>query len=369
MTKITPEDSSLNGLSSERTISSLRLQNYRSYSDFAVELSPGVNIVVGQNASGKTNLLEAILLICGDKPYRASIVDTVKYGQDWARIDSQSQGNSRVLKIIKNQDIVDKTFDLNGKIKKRLNFEEKLPVVLFEPEHMRLLTGSPELRRTFVDDILAETDPVYGSLLASYKRTLIQRNKLLKQPLNIAKQQIFVWNVRLSELAGLVVEKRLDLIKQLNEQASDIYSQIANHKTVVKLVYETKVNTKNYQTDMLHKLEKNIDQDFMRGFTGYGPHREDIIVYIRNQPASISASRGETRTLVLTLKILEKKLIEKYRNVKPIILLDDVFSELDGARRKSLTGYLKDYQTIITTTDADLISKNFAQHTNLISLV
>jgi len=182
--------SMVNGLSSERTISSLRLQNYRSYSDFAVELTPGVNIVVGQNASGKTNLLEAVLLICGDKPYRASIVDTVKNGEDWARIDSQSQGNSRVLKIVNNQDTVDKTFDLNGKIKKRLNFEEKLPVVLFEPEHMRLLTGSPDLRRTFVDDILAETDSVYGSLLASYKRTLIQRNKLLKQPQTLLKNKI-----------------------------------------------------------------------------------------------------------------------------------------------------------------------------------
>lgn len=350
------------------TISSLRLQNFRSYDDFAVELSPGVNIVVGPNASGKTNLLEAVLLISGIKPYRTNFVNTIKNGKQWARIDSQYSGNRRTLKLQTKDEKIDKTFELNSNIKKRLNFEEKLPVVLFEPEHMRLLTGSPELRRVFIDDILCETSIGYERLLGSYKRALLQRNKLLKSPPIYANNQLFAWNIRLSELAGKVVEQRLGLIDNLNTKISDIYSQIADKKTNISITYHSSISTVNYESNLLHKLEKTTDLDFIRGYTAYGPHREDILVNIRNQPADITASRGETRTLVLSLKILEKQLIEKTRNVKPIVLLDDVFSELDGSRRKSLTGYLKDYQTIITTTDADVISKNFAQHTNLISV-
>jgi DNA replication and repair protein RecF len=350
------------------TISSLRLVNFRSYSDFAIELSDGVNIIVGPNASGKTNLLESILLISGLKPYRANIIDTINTNHNWARIESIYGSNNRILKIKKADDKASKVYELNSNTKTRLNFEEKLPVVLFEPEHMRLLTGSPELRRQFVDNILSEIDKSYSKLLGEYKRSLLQRNKLLKQPIPAINQQIFAWNVRLCELAGKIVIKRLELIDKLNNKISNIYSQIANKTTKVNLLYESSVNLINYETTLLSKLEQNLQLDTLRGYTAYGPHRDDLSVFLRQQPAGITASRGETRTLVLSLKILEKQLIEEYRNIKPIVLLDDVFSELDGLRRKSLTGYLKDYQTIITTTDADVISKNFAQHTNLISL-
>ncbi len=349
-------------------ISSLRLQNFRSYIDFAVELSPGVNIVVGPNASGKTNLLESVLLISGLKPYRANIIDTINNNCDWARIDSVYSGSSRILKIKKISDKSEKIYELNSKTKKRLNFEDKLPVVLFEPEHMRLLTGSPDLRRVFIDNILSETDKHYDKLLAEYKRALLQRNRLLKQSPESIKHQIFVWNIRLCKIAGDIVTKRIKLIDDLNVKISDIYSQIADSKTNIELIYKTNINIYNYETSLLNKLEQNIQLDTLRGFTTYGPHRDDLGVFIRQQPADVTASRGETRTLVLSLKILEKQLIEQFRSIKPIVLLDDVFSELDGARRKSLTGYLKDYQTIITTTDADVISKNFAQNTNLIGL-
>ncbi|MCA9350759.1 DNA replication and repair protein RecF [Candidatus Saccharibacteria bacterium] len=353
--------------SRKKSISSLRLQNFRSYNDFAVELSSGVNIIIGPNASGKTNLLESVLLVSGVKSYRASAGDVISFGAEWARIDCQIDGGSRILKITNAGDKLSKVYELNTKSKKRLNFEDKLPLVLFEPEHMRLLTGSPELRRTFLDELLTETSPSYSKELNGYKRALMQRNKLLKSNYQDS-DQLFVWNIRLSELAGQIVSARLTAINDINEQITDIYSQISDKKTAIKLSYLSKINLKNYQSDMLRQLEKNTELDFLRGFTGVGPHREDVAVDIRNQPASVAASRGETRTLVLSLKVIEKQFLEAARGAKPIILLDDVFSELDGSRRKSLTKYLDDYQTIITTTDADVISKNFAQHTNLIGL-
>lgn len=350
------------------TLTTLRLQQFRSYTDFAVELSPAVNIVVGPNASGKTNLLESLLIISGVSSYRASYGDVVGRDFDWARIDVSTPNGYRVVKLTKKGELTERLYELNATPKKRLGFTDCLPVVLFEPEHMRLLTGSPDLRREFFDDILSETAPESRSLKNHYKRALAQRNRLLKSDPATVHAQIFAWNVRLSELAGKIVSARLKLITELNKHLSVIYSELANEQTNVFLQYQTDIPVDNYESALLHKLEKSVEKDLLRGFTAYGPHREDILVFIREQPADVTASRGETRTLVLSLKLLELKILEEARQQKPLILLDDVFSELDGSRRKALTRYLQDYQTIITTTDADVIIKEFAQASNLISL-
>jgi DNA replication and repair protein RecF len=353
---------------SSSVLTSLRLQQFRSYPDFAVELSPAVNIVVGPNASGKTNLLESLLVLSGVSSYRAGYSDLVGRDYDWARIDAVTPNGSRVVKLTKKGELTERLYELNDTPRKRLGFADCLPVVLFEPEHMRLLTGSPDLRREFFDDILAETEPGFSSLKNHYKRTLAQRNRLLKNDTRAVQNQIFAWNVRLSELAGKIVAARLKLITELNKSLQAIYSEIAGEQTNVFLQYDTDLPTEAYESALLHKLEKNIEKDLLRGFTAYGPHREDVLVFIREQPADITASRGETRTLVLSLKLLELKILEQVRQQKPLILLDDVFSELDGSRRKALTRYLQDYQTVITTTDADVVMKEFAQASNLISL-
>jgi DNA replication and repair protein RecF len=346
---------------------SLRLQNFRSYKDFAVELSPNVNIVVGPNASGKTNLLESMLIICGVSSFRAAYQDVIYKKAKWSRIDANYFDGARIVKLVLDGDKLEKIYEINEKPKKRLNFDDLIPVVLFEPEDMRLLTGSPDLRREFFDAILTETRPEFSSLKNRYKRTLAQRNNLLKQHPNTINKQIFAWNVRLSELAGKIVALRVELIKDFKDLGA-IYSKIANAKTRVTINYQTPLPLATYESSILKKLESNIERDVLAGFTTCGPHREDFAISINNHLADVVASRGETRTLVLSLKLLELSLLEKVRGQKPLILLDDVFSELDGTRRKALTEYLKSYQTIITTTDADIIQKHFAQSTNLISL-
>jgi len=346
----------------------IHLQQFRSYDDFGVELTEGVNIVVGPNASGKTNLLESLLITCGICSYRANYIETIQNGAEWAKIDANFLNGNRIVKLTKNNYLVDRLYEINQKPKKRLNFYDIIPVILFEPDHLRLLTGSPDIRRDFFDAILIETDSEFITNKQKYKRTLAQRNHLLKNnPLNI-NDQIFAWNIRLAELAGKVVQARINLIEEINKQLSNIYGEIAQKPTDVKLKYLSDINTTRYESSLLHKLESNLEKDLNRGFTTYGPHREDVEVLIKNKPANFIASRGETRTLVLSLKLIELKLIELIRDQKPLILLDDVFSELDGARRRSLTQYLNGYQTIITTTDADIIQKQFIQNTNLISL-
>lgn len=349
-------------------ITSLRLQNFRSYNDYAVELSPTVNIVVGPNASGKTNLLESLIILSGNSSFRASYFDVINKNSDWTRIEGIMTNKKRVVKISKKGELVEKVYEINEKSKKRLNFSDILPVVIFEPDNLRLLTGPPDLRRDFFDAILSETKPEFTLLKQNYKRTLMQRNRLLKNDINFVKKQIFVWDIRLSEIAGKIVNFRINLIDEINKQISNIYSEIALAKTNINIKYKTSINPSNYETSLLDKLQKGLELDIIKGYTSYGPHRDDFEISINNRLADTIASRGETRTLVLGLKLIEIERVKKERDQKPLILLDDVFSELDGSRRKALTNYLKDFQTIITTTDADIIQKHFAQNTNLISL-
>ena len=346
---------------------SLRLQNFRSFEDFAVELSPRVNIVVGPNASGKTNLLESLLVVCGHPSYRTSYDNLIKNDKQWSRMDSHGLDETRVVKLKIVNDTVIKTYEINEKPKKRLAFLETIPIVLFEPDDMRLLIGPPEVRREYFDSIIAKTSPSFLDVKSQYKRALAQRNRLLKMPDKLG-QQIFAWNVRLSQLAGKLVEERLKLLQDVNKHLTKTYLRLANSSAELAVGYSTNLDVRSYESSMIKALEKSAELDLARGYTHFGPHREDYLITIEDKPAEVVASRGETRTLVLSLKLIEIKILEEVRKQKPAVLLDDVFSELDGFRRQALTKYLDDYQVIITTTDADVIQKNFAQSTNRISL-
>ena len=346
----------------------IRLQHFRSYSDESLELSDGVNIIVGPNAGGKTTLLEALLLVTRGGSYKAHDIDLIAFDENWARIDAHTNTETRSVKILREGTLAKKQFVIDGRQFARLNQTHSLPVVLFEPDHLQLLTGSPERRRLFLDDLTEQTNPSFSKIRQYYKRALQQRNALLKNSHLATKDQLFVWNIRLSELGGQIARERMKLINDLNEKISNTYSEIADKKHSVRLEYQTRCSTENYDTDLLHKLETKTEIDHARGFTMYGPHRDDMTVILNNHPAQDTASRGETRTLLLALKMRETIILEEARNIRPALLLDDVFSELDGKRRKALTSFLKSYQAFITTTDADVIAKNFAQNSNIIAV-
>ncbi len=345
-------------------ISSIRLQNFRSYNDDSFEFEPGVNIVVGPNASGKTNLLEAVLVLSRGTSFRARDAELIKFDKPWARLDGDFANHKRVVKL----EPPAKTFVIDDKTYKRLSLDKTIPVVLFEPNHLQLMIRGPERRRDYFDDLLERSQPAFKSLAASYKRTLAQRNTLLKRSQRLATQQLFAWNIRLSELGSQIALARQSLVNEINQDISKTYSQIAKHKSAVELRYECQFAADNYASRLLHKLETSVERDFERGFTGSGPHREDFVFYLDGQPADATASRGETRSLLLALKIYELGLIEKARGSRPIFLLDDVFSELDGGRRRALVDRLKKHQTVITTTDADSVLEYFSETQNLIPL-
>lgn len=350
-------------------IFSLRLQNFRSYRDDSFEFIPGVNIIIGPNASGKTNILEGLLYVCQGNSFRAHDKENIRYGASWARVDALTEQNhTRIVKITEKDQRLTKTFTINDESRNRLKPEDSIPVVLFEPNNLQQLTTSPDKRRQFIDGIVSQWDFLFVKLLRDYQRALLQRNRLLKGNIDSIHQSVFAWNIRCSELGGQIVESRQKLINTINQQVSECYTQLSGKTHTVHITYKSSLPINQYASEMLKKLENTLNQDIARGFTGVGPHRDDIEITINDTPLIDHASRGETRTTLLALKVQETRLLEAARGVRPLLLLDDVFSELDGARRKALTSFITDYQTFITTTDADIISKEFTNKTNLISL-
>lgn len=348
-------------------ITDIRLQNFRSYGDAAFEFSPGVNIIVGPNASGKTNLLEAVLVVAHGSSYRAKDQELIEFDKPWTRLDADSDAGQRTIKIVTNPK-PGKTYELNGKAYQRLSLQHALPAVLFEPNHLQLLHGAPDQRRTYLDDLLEQTVVGYGPLRRNYRRTLAQRNALLKRAKRPTNEELFPWNLRLSELGAVIARRRAELGASINARLDITYQDISRSTTSTRLDYLARFPIAHYESHLLHKLEADLPTDIFRGFTAAGPHREDFIVQFNGHAAEETASRGEVRTLVLALKIIELSILEEVRGSRPLLLLDDVFSELDGARRHALTTHLKDYQTFLTTTDADIVQKDFTQAAQIIPL-
>jgi DNA replication and repair protein RecF len=344
-------------------LQTLELTNFRSYKSGLFQFSEGVNIVVGPNASGKTNLLEAIYMMAQGQSFKNDDQATVARDAEWGRIDSTYDNTTRTIKMA--HEPFKKTFLVEDIEKKRLSANDAIPIVLFEPSHLLLFGGEPERRRTYLDDLLSRTDVEYADVLKSYKRTLAQRNKLLKQE-EIQNEHLFAWNVRLSELAGKLVEKRRAYIAELDAQLTDNYRSVSGNDEKLEIHYDSKLNLDHYTSSMLQKLTADYLLDRARGFTGTGPHRDDLSIFINGNDIRTNASRGEARSVVLALKLAELTLIERKADRKPLLLFDDVFSELDGKRRRTLAQTLKNYQTFITTTDADVVIDHFSKSCNII---
>lgn len=345
-------------------ITDVRLRAFRSYPDTTFEFEPGVNIIVGPNASGKTNLLEAILILCRGSSYRAKDQQLVEHGKTWTTITGHYDGHERMFKLQLEGEVSKKEFHIDGTVLHRLMSNRRLPVVMFEPSHLQLLTESPEKRRVFLDDIIEQIDPGFEKARREYKRILAQRNSLLKNA--GSDNQLFVWDIRLSETGARIAAARMAFIKTHTKQLNKLYTTLSQKAQKASLRYDSIVQTTHYGESMLQALKARTALDKERGFTSVGPHRDDIVPLLDNHELMKTGSRGEVRTTLLALKILELAVIEDVLGVKPILLLDDVFSELDGARRRALTTYLQDHQTFITTTDADIVVQHFLDNCNVI---
>lgn len=347
-------------------LTGVRLQNFRSYKDQAFELEPGVNIVVGPNASGKTNLLESLYVAARGKSFRARDVDLIGHRMPWARVDSEGAGTVKRVVKLRRKEAPLKEFEIGPNKHRRLNPDNLLPVVLFTPDDLRLLNGSPVRRREYLDQLIIKLDASRAPTISRYSRALLQRNALLKQA-QPDSDELFVWGVKLGELGGQIAGWRRALIRQINKLAPTAYSQLAGGKWRVKLTYESELPVRDYQHALNRLLQSGRDERV--GHTSAGPHRDDFRLALEGRDSSVTASRGEVRTLVLVLKLAEARLLENLLEQKPLLLLDDVFSELDGKRRQQLAKAVSGYQTLITTTDADAVIEHFGRkRQNVIAL-
>ena len=337
-------------------VSELELANFRSYELARFELHPDVTLVVGPNASGKTNLLESLYVLAVTKSFRAKDRDLVRHGQDFFRVVVRTGEIEYAFGLSTATGVMEKKVTYDGVKRTLVGHVGELQVSLFEPTDLELVSGTPERRRRYLDFLLCQTDRAYLKILQQYRRVLKQRNAVLEGfDVGGVRGQIFAWDVKLAELAVEIQVRRQELLAVLGEFVPLLYADIAGSGEEIEFEYLPSVSG-DYAEQFLETLAHNLTRDLAVGFTTIGPHREDFTVRFKNNDMVAVASRGEVRTVILAMKLAELEYAEQRTGRRPILLLDDVFSELDRGRRGYLMERLVGHQTIITTTDADAVT-------------
>jgi len=323
-------------------IEKLEFKNLRNLEDATLILNESINILYGDNAQGKTNLLEAIYFAAIGRSHRTNnYKELIRFGESEAFI---AASNVKIHLTKNSKEIyVDGT-----KIKKLGELFGNILCVVFSPEDLELLKHGPNLRRKFIDLTLCQLNKLYYYELARYYKILNQRNNLLKKK---DTETIFIWDEQLVSHGEKIMRYREDYIREINELARKTHSEITNDKENLQIIY--KPNAINFK----EKLEKNLERDILTKSTSVGIHRDDIAIYVNDLEAKTYGSQGQQRTASLALKLSSVFYIEKEKGIYPIILLDDVFSELDRNRQKYLLKSLKG-QVIITCTGTETLFTN-----------
>lgn len=318
-------------------LTSVSVQHVRSHKAYRLRLDSWVTILVGKNGTGKTSLLEAVYIALRGSSFRGSDREVVSVGAEWFRIDIEARsGDSKQNRTVKYEPAKTsgkKQFVINDRSYYRLPQAHKYPVVLFEPDDLRLLNGSPTRRRDWIDHSITQYNPQYHTLRLRYERALKQRNNALKQ--QMGGDALFVWNVLLAQYGAQIIAARQQAVTAFNDQLGVQYRKISDIADNVEMMYSF-TDTESIEQLLLSDLAASEARDLALGFTSTGPHRHDISFYFNNQPALTVASRGEVRSIVLALKLLEIEVITRESGVAPVVLLDDVFSELDEDRQRRL---------------------------------
>ena len=341
-------------------IKKIKLENFRNYDKLEVDFKKDFNLIYGNNAQGKTNILEAIYIAAIGKSFQTSQdKELVKIGKERATVEIEFETRDREVKI--NYEIDDKkTFYINGIKQKRVSdIIGKLNIVLFYPDNINIIKGGPQERRKFLDIMISQLKPNYLHLLNRYKQTLEQRNTYLKQIKfeNKRKDMLEIWDERLAELSFHIYKYRNEYIEKMSEKIEEIHNKITNCGQLqekIKIRYITSGKTKD---EILNNLSKNRENDIKKGYTSTGSHRDDFEILINNIKVNIYGSQGQQRTVVLTLKLTELNIMFEEIGEEPILLLDDFMSELDENRRNNLTTAINNNQVFITCTDKIIVEK------------
>ncbi len=340
-------------------IKSLELKNYRNYSDLRISFDKRTNILYGDNAQGKTNVLESLYVSATTKSHRGSRDrEMIRFGEEESHI-----------RTIVEKDGIDRQIDIHLKksnakgiaidkipIRRAGELFDMLNIVLFSPEDLDIIKDGPSRRRRFMDMEMGQIDRIYMDHLAHYNRALKQRNQLLKDLYYRPdlEETLPVWDEQIALYGKKVSDQRKEFIRNLNELTSVIHSRISGGKESLVLEYEPGCDA-DHLSDI---LVKSREKDKRTGMTSYGPHRDDICFYINGTDIRRYGSQGQQRTSALSLKLAEIEFVKRMIHDTPVLLLDDVLSELDSKRQNYLLSNIGNVQTMITCTGLDDFVKN-----------
>ena len=336
-------------------IKRIYLENFRNYEAQEINLEDNMNVFYGNNAQGKTNILEALYFCALGRSFRThKESELIRFGEEKAKIVIDFEKNNLEKKIefilSKNER---KKILLNGiKINKNSELLGNMNLVLFSPDDIIILKESPASRRKFLDILISQLRPNYAHILGEYNKILEQRNAMIKSK---KLDTIDIWDEQLTNNAEKIYEYRKEYIEKLQTHIESISPNITNNKENLRINYKSKfVNKESF----LKLLKDCIQIDLYRGFTTNGIHRDDFDIFVNNKELNLYGSQGQHRTAILTLKFAEMNIIKEEVGENPILLLDDITSELDMERISSIFNKISGYQVLITCTDATIL-KNF----------
>lgn len=342
-------------------IENLRLKNYRNYKEISINFDPSINIIYGNNAEGKTNLLESIFLCATSRSHRGSKEkDIINFNEEEAHIKmifNEKEEKKQVIDIQLNRESK-KGIALNGIKKEKLSdFLGTFYAVIFSPEDLNIIKEGPATRRKFIDMELYQIDRQYVISISNYNKILNQRNAVLKDIYSASgnnKNDLITlldsYDDQLIRYGTEVILKRKENIEDIAKKIKDIYYKISGEKEELILNYENDVFSSEIEKTYKEKLKETKEQDIKQGYTTIGPHRDDISFIIDNLDLRQFGSQGQKKTAAISLKLAELLIMKEKKGNTPVLLLDDVFSELDEKRQKELIENLDGIQTIITCT-------------------
>ncbi|MED3661605.1 DNA replication/repair protein RecF [Ureibacillus sp. FSL K6-8385] len=358
-------------------IERLQLINYRNYESLDLEFSPNINVLIGENAQGKTNILESIYVLAMAKSHRTSNdKELIRWGEDYGKIKGEIRNRHGRFPL----ELLITKKGKKGKVNhieqsKLSNYIGQINVVMFAPEDLNIVKGSPQVRRRFIDMEIGQISPIYLHELLNFQKLLKQRNQLLKsyQEKQKVDEVLFdIYTEQYIQSAIQIIRKRFEFVDLLQEWAEKIHSGISQGMENLKIKYfTTKGIEKNWTnsemtTYLAEKFAQVKEKEMERGLTLIGPHRDDLQFLVNDYDVQTYGSQGQQRTTALSLKLAEIELIKQETGESPILLLDDVLSELDDFRQSHLLNTIQEeVQTLVTTTSVDGIHHETLQHAKM----
>ncbi len=332
-------------------IEKIKLFNFRNYIEQEISFDKNINIFYGNNAQGKTNIIEAIYLCAIGKSYRTNKdKEIININKNFSNVEinySKKDREGKVKVELSNKKII----SLNDiKAKKMSDILGNINIVLFTPEDIYTFKEGPAKRRRILDVMISQLRPAYIYNLNMYLKVLEQRNNYLKQIKydNKNEELLSIWEEKMAEYAEIIYKYRKEFVEKIKEKIVDIHKKITDNKEIIKIEYVSEFKEKD---EYIKELEKNRKIDIIKGYTGKGIHRDDLKLYINDKEIGIFGSQGQHRSAILSIKLSELEIIKEEIEEKPILLLDDFMSELDKERRENFLEDVKDTQIIITCTD------------------